>query len=348
MLVTMLCYDAAYTIVGLVYSALLPEVVESDAERHGLQISSSLFGLLGFILGFVIPDVFRPSAGTSASLLPLQISMIAVGLVGASLVIVTTLVVKERPEFYLIDRPLKLGQALRRTFASRSFMVLVAQNFTTILMGALLMGTIFYVADYVLNMNAVLLVACLFAPLIAGVPVTTLIRRRLGVVGTQQLLLVIAGIALVLIVVVPTPMIPVCLAVAGFGLAGPQTLTNVLFAQVADEDELRSGVRREGAFFGVNALLTKPAQSVSLTLIPVILELGRFVPREVNQGQILVDQPSSAIFGIKSLAGLIPGAGLIVGAIILLWFPLRGDYLAQVQADVLALHGAKRARLDRQ
>jgi GPH family glycoside/pentoside/hexuronide:cation symporter len=272
--------------------------------------------------------------------------MVVVGLLGAALVIVTTLVVKERPEFYLVDEPLKLGEALRQTFTSRAFIVLVAQNFMAVLMGALLMGTIFYVADYVLNMNAVLLVACLFAPLIAGVPVTTLIRRRLGVVRTQQLLLLIAGIALVLIVVVPAPLIPACLAFAGFGLAGPQTLTNVLFAQVADEDELRTGVRREGSFFGINALLTKPAQSVSLALIPFILEIGRFVPRDVNHGQILLDQPASAILGIKSIAGLIPGVALIVGAVILAWFPLRGDYLARVQADVLILHGEKRARLD--
>jgi GPH family glycoside/pentoside/hexuronide:cation symporter len=34
MLVTMLLYDTAYTIIGLVYSALLPEVTESDAERN--------------------------------------------------------------------------------------------------------------------------------------------------------------------------------------------------------------------------------------------------------------------------------------------------------------------------
>lgn len=46
MLVTMLLYDTAYTMIGLVYSALLPEVTESDAERNGLQISASLFGLL--------------------------------------------------------------------------------------------------------------------------------------------------------------------------------------------------------------------------------------------------------------------------------------------------------------
>jgi len=193
-----------------------------------------------------------------------------------------------------------------------------------------------------------LLIACVFIPLIIGVPLTTLIRRRFGVVGTQQLLLLIAGIALVLIIVVPTPLIPACLVVAGFGLAGPQTLTNVLFAQVADEDELRSGVRREGAFFGVNALLTKPAQSVALALSPAILEATRFVSREANQGQICLNQPSSAIFGIKALVGLVPGIAMILGAIILIWFPLRGRYLAEVQEQVLALHAQKHAQLEQQ
>jgi GPH family glycoside/pentoside/hexuronide:cation symporter len=345
MLVTMLLYDTAYTMIGLVYSALLPEVTESDAERNGLQISSSLFGLLGMILGFVIPDLFRPGAEAAPSFLPLRLAMIAVGIISATFIIITTLKVKERPEFHLVDQPLKLGTALRYTFTSRSFLILVAQNFMSILMQALLLGTLFYVADYVLQMSALILLACLFIPLIIGVPLTTVLRARLGVVGAQQLLLVIAGIALVLIAFVPEPLIPVCLALAGFGLAGPQTLTNVLFAEVADEDELRSGVRREGAFFGVNALLTKPAQSVALALIPFILESGRFVTREANQGEIFLDQPASAVFGIKSLVGLIPGVALILGAIILIWFPLRGERLRKVQADVLALHEQKRARL---
>ncbi|MFN2226799.1 MAG: MFS transporter, partial [Anaerolineae bacterium] len=199
--------------------------------------------------------------------------------------------------------------------------------------------------DYVLQMSSMILIACLFVPLIIGVPVTTLIRARLSVVGAQQVLLVIAGVALLLITVVPAPLIPVCLAVAGFGLSGPQTLTNVLFAQVADEDELRSGVRREGAFFGVNALLTKPAQSVALALIPFLLEATHFVTRESQGGQIYLDQPASALFGIRVLVGLIPGLALLLGAVLLVWFPLRGDHLRQVQARVLALHGEKQARL---
>jgi len=346
MLVTMLLYDTAYTIIGLVYSALLPEVTESDAERNGLQISSSLFGLLGTLLGFVIPDFFRPKAGSEVTFLPLQVAMIVVGIVAMLLIIATTLKVKERPEFTQVDEPLALIPALRYTFTSRSFLVLVAANFMSILMNSLILSAIFYLADYVLQMNTMILLAFLFIPLIIGVPITTLIRARLGVVRTQQLLLTIAGVGLLLSAVVPNALIPLCVAMAGFGLAGPQTLTNVLFAQVADEDELRSSVRREGAFFGINALLTKPAQSISLALVPWILESTAFVTREANGGAIFLDQPASALFGIKVVAGLVPGVALLLGALILFLYPLHGAYLAKVQAEVLKLHAEKHARLE--
>jgi len=345
MLGAMLLYDTAYTIIGLVYSALLPEVSESDAERNSLQISSSLFGLLGMLLGFVIPDLVRPKAGTTTSLVPLQIAMTVVALCSATFIIITTLKVKERPEFQKVDQPLGVGAAVRYTFTSKSFLVLVAANFMSILMQSLVLGGMFYIADYVMKMPTMVLLACLFVPLLIGVPVTAVLRRRFGVVGAQQRLLLIAGVALTLIAVVPPPVILVCLAVAGFGLAGPQTLTNVLFAQVADEDELRSGVRREGAFFGINALLTKPAQSVALALTPFILEATKFVTREQNQGQIFLDQPPSALLGIRIAVGLVPGLAMLLGSLILIWFPLRGSYLKQVQEKVLVLHAEKRAKL---
>ncbi len=345
MLVSMLLYDTCYTIIGLAYSALLPEVTESDAERNGLQISASLFGLLGMILGFLIPDFFRPKAGAEISFLPLQVSMIAVAVVSMTLILITTFRVKERPEFTQVDKPIPLGAALRFTFTSKSFLILVSQNFMSILMQSLILGMMFYLADYVLQMPTLVILLCVFIPLIVGVPVTSILRKRFGVVGAQQLLLTIAGLGLMAIAFVPNPLILLCLVAAGFGLSGPQTLTNVLFAQVADEDELRSGVRREGAFFGVNALVTKPAQSVALALIPIVLEATNFVTREANNGQIFLNQPVSALFGIKALMGLIPGLALLLGALLLRWYPLRGEYLEKVKTDLLALHDRKQAEL---
>jgi hypothetical protein len=41
-------------------------------------------------------------------------------------------------------------------------------------------------------------------------------KINLGVVGAQQLLLMIEGVALLLIVIVPTPLSLLCLAAAGF------------------------------------------------------------------------------------------------------------------------------------
>jgi GPH family glycoside/pentoside/hexuronide:cation symporter len=348
MLVSMVLYDGCYTIIGLVYSALLPEVTESDTQRNHLQISSSLFGLLGTLLGFVIPDLFRPKTGTMPSFFPLQIAMVVVGVTGMLLIIATTLKVKERLEFTQLDKPLKLIDQIKYTFTSKSFLILVSQNFMSILVSSLVTGSIFYLADYVLKMNTILLLAFIFIPLIGGVPVTNLIRKKLGLVQAQQLLLLIAGVGLVLIAVVPTALIPVCLVLVGFGLSGPQTLTNILFAEVADEDELRSGVRREGAFFGINAMITKPAQSLAIAIPPFILEAAHFVSREANQDVVFLNQPASAIFGIKVFIGLIPGIAMLLGALILFWFPLRGARLEKMQHKLLELHAQKKIEYDKQ
>jgi len=271
--------------------------------------------------------------------------MIIVGVVGMILILITTFKVKERREFTVVDQPLPIWEAIKYTFTSKSFLILVAENFMAILMSSLIIGSLFYLADYVLQWPTIQLLAFLFIPLIISIPLTTLFRKWLGVVGAQQFLLVVAGVGLIAIAFVPDTLIPACIALAGFGLAGPQTLSNVLFAQVADEDELRSGQRREGAFFGVNALITKPAQSIAIWVTPFILERTKFVTRASNLGEIFLNQPPDAIMGIKIFTGVIPGAACLLGAVILIFYPLRAKYLKEVQQKVLTLHREKHQQL---
>ncbi len=64
MLVTMLLYDTCYTIVGLVYSALLPEVTESDAQRNGLRFPVPSLGCLGPCWASSSLIWFAPRPGT--------------------------------------------------------------------------------------------------------------------------------------------------------------------------------------------------------------------------------------------------------------------------------------------
>ena len=57
-----------------------------------------------------------------------------------------------------VDDPIPMGNALKLTFSSKSFLILVAANFMSILMQALLLGSIFYLADYVLQVGNVMVV----------------------------------------------------------------------------------------------------------------------------------------------------------------------------------------------
>ena len=244
MLVTMALYDTFYTIIFLVYSALLPEITEDENERGSLQTYASLLSLVGMILGFVLPEILRPHVGQT-DLFPFYIGMMIIGIVGAILILITTYKFKERPEFTQIDIPLGLKDSLKYTFKSKSFRILVSANFMSIFMQQLLLSHIFYLADYVMQVSSIFLYLCIIIGLIVGTFVANIFAGKLGVVKANQLLLIIGSIPLMLIFFVDGVIIYIFLIVAGFGLSGPLVLTNVLFAQVCDEDEIRTGVRRD-------------------------------------------------------------------------------------------------------
>jgi len=345
MLVTMLLYDTAYTIIGLVHGALMPELTESDVERNQLSISSAMFGMVGYIFGFLLPDFFRPQAGDDASLLSLRLAMVAVGIIGAFLIIWTTFKVKERREFAIVDQPLKFWESLRYTLTNRPFWFFVTMNFLLTLMSSMSTGSLFYMADYVTQTSTIILLVYIFAPLALGIPLANLLVKRIGLVRAQQLNMLIGGLGLVSLVFMPVHLIFISLVITGLGLSGQQSITYNILALVIDDDELRTGTRREGAFFGANALVTKPAQSLAFFLTAFILERTGFVTRAMNFGQIFLDQPQSALLGIRSIVGLIPGLGMLIGVVILFFFPLRGKRLAELKQKIMEMHADKEDRL---
>ena len=339
MLITMLLYDTAYTIIGLVYSALLPEITEDDGQRNHLQLSSSFFSLLGMILGFLLPDFFRHD------LTLLRYAMIIVGIVGAAFIMFTTYKFKERAEFTKVDKPLGLWPSLKHTFSRKSFIILVLANFGSIFMQSIVVGSVYYLADYIVGVSTIVLLVYLFIPLLVGIWLTPFLQKWLGVVLADQILLVIGGIGLMAIYFLPANLIFIGLICAGFGLVGPLIFTNIMFAQITDEDELKSGVRREAAFFGVNALITKPAQSLALWIPAFLLGLNHFVPRNAITGELYPFQPQAALTAMRLFIGLLPGIALLVEAAILSFYPLRGKHLKDIQKRVLILHDEKHKKL---
>ncbi|GAI45846.1 unnamed protein product [marine sediment metagenome] len=211
-------------------------------------------------------------------------------------------------------------------------------------MQSLIIGSMFYLADYVTQSSTILLLVSVFVPLILGVWITPKLIAKFGVVRADQVLLTIGATGLLLLTFIPVTIIYFAFVLAGIGLVGPLVLTNVMFAQVIDEDELKTGVRREAVYFGMNAFITKPAQSVALALPAVLLTLANFVPRidGVIQPQT---HPDDVGFAIRAFMGLIPAIALYLEVLILQFYPLKGEYLANVQKEILVLHDEKHAKL---
>jgi GPH family glycoside/pentoside/hexuronide:cation symporter len=323
----------------MVYSALLPEITESEKERNKLNVWAMFFNLIGQILGFIVPDLFR-----NESIVLLWIAMIVIGIIGGLLILVTTLKFKERPELTQVEEPLPPIPAIKHTIVNKSFITLVSANFMGIFLQSMVVGSIFYLADYVLQVdNSIIPLIFLFIPLLIGIWLTPKMTEKFGVVRSDQILLIIGGGALITLTFMPSNiLIYICLAIAGFGFVGPLVFTNILFAQVCDEDELKTGRRREAAYFGVNAMITKPAQSLVVIIPGIMLALSNFQPR-IGPDPIL-NQPFMVFVSIRAFIGLIPGIALLLGALILQFYPLKGEYWEEVQEEVLELHQEKQKK----
>ncbi|MEA4811315.1 MAG: MFS transporter [Anaerolineaceae bacterium] len=348
MLITMLLYDTCFTIIGLVHGTFMPELSESDIERGKLSIVAALFGLLGTLLAFIIPEIVRPGGtGDHVSLTPFRIAMLVVGLVCSGLIFYSSFALKERREFSVVDEAIPWWQALKSTIVNKSFIVYVITSFMCTFMFAVAMGAIYYLSDYVYQSpyGVFPLLGALFIPLAIGVPLVQIALKRWEAAKVWQGYLLICGLGFSLVFFLPAPLLPLAIAIAGFGYSGNQVVNYIVLSQVIDEDEIKTGVRREGSYLGANALITKPAQSLAIWITAFILAQTAFVTTQANGGVPFLNQPESARIGIRALVGLIPGITLILGALALTWFPIKGKKLKDQQQTILSMHAEKEAKL---
>jgi Na+/melibiose symporter-like transporter len=74
--------------------------------------------------------------------------------------------------------------------------------------------------------------------------------------------------------------------------------------------------------------------------------MTNFITGASNAGEIFLNQPAKAIMGIKIYTGVIPGVACILGAVLLIWYPLRGERLREIRQKVLVLHEEKKRQFE--
>lgn len=118
-------------------------------------------------------------------------------------------------------------------------------------------------------------------------------------------------------------------ALAGIGVSAAYTLPDSLFADVIEWDELRTGRRREGIFYGIRTLIRKLTGALVIFITLQLLGWSGYV--SPPEGVIQFSQSDSVLGMIRLLVSPF-GAVMLSGTIVLAWlFPLSREKHGRIQ-----------------
>jgi GPH family glycoside/pentoside/hexuronide:cation symporter len=143
-------------------------------------------------------------------------------------------------------------------------------------------------------------------------------KRIAYVVGMASLVAILAALS-VLPSDVDRTLVIVIAVLAGFGVSAAHVVPNSILPDGIEWEELRTGSRREGFFFGVVSLLNKVAVSVAVPWVALVLAATGF---DEARG---VDQPSGTLLALRLLVGLAPAVLLALGVAAAAAYPLSRE-----------------------
>ncbi|WP_182903024.1 MFS transporter [Microbispora sp. H10830] len=298
-LIVVLVYDVLFVVVVLNYVALFPEMFTTIAERAAAASWRQMFAIVGMIVGVAAAPLLYGAVGWAA--MGVSFGVVALALFALSLRGSAERAHAERESFGFLA-------ALRHTLANRAFVTYVTGGFLLQLTFALLQAGIPFFTKYALgeadSANTVILGA-VFVTAIPMVYVWSRVTTRIGPRRAVLAAIVVYGAALV-------PF----LFVGSLALAGMLVLLEILLAEVIDDDERKTGARREGMYFGMNGFIVRWAVSLQAVVITVVLSRSGY-----HNGAAV--QPASVVTGVRLMMGLVPLAVLVPAFCCFLLYPLR-------------------------
>lgn len=328
-MITIFLYDTLYSLVILNWTALFPEMYKTQEERTKVSAYRQVIGVIATILGSTLPPILSESIGWG----PMAVIFAILSFAALKLSLKSSF---ESPE-YNTGQGLSLLNALKATFKSKSFITYIIGTtlvqFTFVMMQA---GIPFY-AKYVLKAKGIqvsLILGIIFFVSLLFISMWAKLANKYSTRKTMIISTAFFGVSLLQFWFVKSFLIEMIAAgIVGIGLAGIIVLMDVMLSDVIDEDELKTGFRREGMYFGINALLIRIGISVQSILMGYILKTSGY-----DAKLSVENQPQSAIIGLRSIVSIIPFIALIFAIISFKFYPLHGEKLTDIKNKVEKLH----------
>lgn len=324
MIVGVVLYDGIGTAVTTSYYSLMPEMFPDYDERTGVAVRMNIFLVVALLVGVAAPPIVAEQIGWG------NMGMVFAGIaVVVAYIGYTGMFERGGPS---VSKDFSFFDAFKTTFGNRSFVPMcIAQTMRFVTTNALSVGMTFYV-KYTLQANegqtSIILGVTFIVTALALYPWKHFIANRFEARTTALM-----GYAAVAVSMIPLWFVTTLRGAIigsvfiGIAFAGIFLMDNILIADVIDEDEVKTGQRREGMYFGLNGLV------VTLSTAIASIFFGIIAPA-YGYDTALAVQPDTVATGFRIyLVGLAVG-GCTLAFFALLLYPLHGEKLAKIKAEL--------------
>jgi len=338
-------FELFFTMYDINFTSLFPEIFITEEERAKGNNVRQLFAIVGLIAAFLLPGMLI-SSYTSPE--PGEYSIFAI--VVAFIIIIPGLLFlkfsskgrtefkqeyKEAPNFF---------NSLKFCIKSKSFMRYIPAEIANWFVYGMLPVVVPLYGEFILGFEDPFMISLLLGVtfLSAALFMTILWKPLVQKIGPRKSWLI--SMTIWIISLVPLFFLGPGMEVAAFvvffligiGLSGSLYIIDIIIADIVDEDEVKTGVRREGGYYGVNIFFQRFATVfVFLIIGPVFLiaNWGEFNPINIPE------------FGLRSLMFIFPAIALIIAIIAIYFYPLDGDNLKQIKTRLTELHEKKKLKV---
>lgn len=327
-----------YTVVNLPYTAMTPELTQDYDERTQLNSFRFAFSIGGSILSLMLAAVIFNTIADRA----LQYITLAAlcGLISVAALFWCVFGVRRRALAFEASRSpeneaeIPVLQQFKIAFSNRPFQFVIGIYLCSWLAVQITASVIPY---FVVN--------CMglgdgdVPPVLIGVQGTALVMlfvwsavsKRFGkkiVYFAGGLVWIIAQLGLFLLQPGQVGLMYVLAVMAGVGVSTAYLVPWSMIPDIIELDELQTGQRREGVFYGFMVLLQKLGLALGLFLVGQALQQSGFI--SAVAGEPIPVQPESALSAIRWAVGPIPTISLICGLVLTYFYPVTREVHAEV------------------
>ncbi|MEO3706400.1 MFS transporter [Trichormus azollae] len=329
-----------FTVVNLPYTAMTPELSQDYDERTSLNSFRFTFSIGGSIFSLILAQmVFSQITNPQQQYLVLAAICTVISVLSLYWCVYGTrdrILAFEAKRIQLAEPPeIPFFEQIKIAFSNRPFLFVVAIYLFSWLGLQITASTIPYFVIYCMGMKnsevPTVLIAVQATALLM-LFVWSNLSKKFGkklVYFLGMSVWIIAAARLFFLKSNQMGLMYVMAVMVGCGVSTAYLIPWSMVPDVIELDELQTGQRREGVFYGLMVLLQKFGLAFGLFLVGNALQASGFKETVVGQNTLPI-QPDSALLVIRIALGLIPTICLSIGLILTCFYPITREMHAEI------------------